>query len=81
MRYNVPFYDYNTWICYLNPIGKEMLELCFLEGKEMKNQFPELDMKGRKSVSGMSFPVDKDLPQALISQLINYAISLKMADS
>lgn len=77
MCYRVPFYDYNKWFCYLNPIGKEEIEICFLDGQLMAEQFSELDTKGRKMVSGLKLSVKEDLPQILILDLLKYAISLK----
>lgn len=29
IRYRIPFYDFNKWICYLNPVKDKQVELCF----------------------------------------------------
>ena len=76
MRYSIPFYDYNSWICYLNPLKSSGVELCFLEGVKMTESFPILDLKGRKMASGLSIDVNDDLPIDLILDMINHAISL-----
>ncbi len=76
IRYRVPFYDYNNWICYLNPIKSTGIELCFLEGNKMTKSFPILDRKDRKMVSGLTLDVNDDLPIDLIIDMINQAISL-----
>ena len=77
MRYGVPFYDYNNWFCYINPAGSEEIELCFLDGIMLAEQYPELDTKGRKMVAGLKLNVNEDLPQQLILKLLNSAIGLK----
>jgi len=76
IRFRVPFYDYNSWFCYLNPIKTEEIELCFLKGVPMSENFPMLDLKNRKMVSGLTIAVDKDIPQELIVDMLNHAISL-----
>lgn len=76
MRFRVPFYDANNWFCYLNPKGKEQIEICFLAGKEMQKSFPILQLRGRKMVSGLHFHVNEDLPQETIIDMIETAIRL-----
>ena len=75
MRYKVPFYDSSKWICYLNPIKKTHIELCFLNGRPMADHFPSLDMKGRKLVSGLTIDTHSDLPLEAIT-MIKSAIRL-----
>lgn len=79
IRFRVPFYDYNSWICYLNPIKKNAIELCFLDGIAMAKSFPLLDMKDRKKVSGITIAVNEDIPAELIIDMLNHAISLNKA--
>lgn len=76
MRFRVPFYDAKNWFCYLNPKGKEQIELCFLAGKAMQKSFPILQLRGRKMVSGLYFHVNDDLPQEIIIDMIEKAIRL-----
>ena len=75
MRYRVPFYDKNTWICYLNRVKNDQLELCFLEGRLMADKFPSLDMKNRKKVSGITIDPLSDLPLEVM-EMIKFAIRL-----
>jgi len=77
MRYRIPFYDYKSWICYLNPLDKNQLELCFLDGLLMLESFPSLDQKDRKAIAGYTIQVNQDLEQELILNMVNHAISLK----
>lgn len=76
MRYKVPFYDYGKWICYLNPVGKTQIELCFLDGILMAEAFPALDIRGRKKVSGLMIDVESDIEEKTIVDMLQYAISL-----
>jgi len=76
MRYRVPFYDFNKWVCYLNPTKKGMIELCFLKGKELSKIHPILEVRGRKMVAGILLNVYNDLPIEDIAKVINSAKSL-----
>lgn len=76
IRFKVPFYDYNSWFCYLNPKDAQHIELCFLKGKLMKEQHHILEMKGRKMVSGLTLQVNEDIQHKIIVQLVETAISL-----
>ena len=54
IRYNIPFYDYGTWICYVNPLKKvDGVELVFLKGKELRSMFSFLEVNDRKMVAGI----------------------------
>lgn len=76
MRFRIPFYDYNKWICYLNPVKKSQVELCFLNGIAMHEHFPSLDVRGRKKVSGLMIYADQDVPIALIIDMLEVSKSL-----
>ncbi len=73
IRYRVPFYDYNKWICYLNPQPHNHIELCFLEGKVLSETYPELQMKGRKMVAGLLLDAKGDLDTPLILSIFDTA--------
>lgn len=54
MRYNIPFYDYGKWVCYMNPLKKiDGIELVFLQGLELQKVFPFLQDKKRKMAAGI----------------------------
>lgn len=53
-RYKIPFYYRYSWICYINPIEKKGVELCFLSGTEMSNFDGALQTKNRKMVAGIA---------------------------
>lgn len=52
-RYKLPFYYGRSWICYLNPIGKEAVEIAFTRGIELSNMRGVLDFKNRKQIAGI----------------------------
>lgn len=52
IRYTVPFYSRNSWITYLSPKKNDGVELVFILGQELSNQYGILDARGRKQVSG-----------------------------
>lgn len=77
IRYKVPFYDYHTWLCYLNPLKNGNFELCFLQGIELVKTNPSLDLKKRKMVAGYEVVVDEDLDIALILQIVQNGMTLQ----
>lgn len=76
MRYKIPFYDHHKWFCYINPVNKDLVELCFLQGKEMNSKFPILNMRKRKMISGIYLNMNEDVPIDLITDMLQYAIEL-----
>lgn len=76
IRFRIPFYDFDKWICYLNPVKQDQVELCFLDGVAMKEMFPSLDARGRKKVSGLMMNVSNDIPIDVIIEMITAAKSL-----
>lgn len=57
MRYSVPFFDYFGWMCYLNPIDKPKqskgIDICFLRGMELQDEFQILEGRNRKQVKSV----------------------------
>lgn len=76
IRYKIPFYYNHSWICYLNPIQQEAIELAFTRGNELSNASGILDFKGRKQVSGVIFSKLSDIPSEAIQAVIQEAIWL-----
>ena len=35
LRYKIPFYYRKSWICYLNPVKPDSIELAFTRGNEL----------------------------------------------
>jgi len=76
IRYRIPFYYKKSWICYLNPIKKEGVELAFIRGNELSNEQGLLDARGRKQVAGVIFTKLSDIPQEVLCEVIEEAIIL-----
>ncbi len=76
IRYKIPFYYRKSWICYLNPIKNEGIELAFLRGNELSNAQGILDSKGRKQVYGIDLHTASDIPMTLLREILQEAILL-----
>ncbi len=76
IRFKIPFYYGRSWICYLNPIKNEGIELAFLRGCELSNTQGLLESKGRKQVSGIELNSILDAPLEAILEVIHEAIML-----
>jgi hypothetical protein len=75
-QYNLPFYYRKSWICYLFPTKKGLVELAFTRGKELSNAQGLLKSRGRKMVSSIEFEQMKNIPVAEIREVIHEAIIL-----
>ncbi len=76
LRYKIPFYYKKSWICYLNPIKGDGVELAFVRANELSNEQGLLDFKHRKQVAGISIYQLDDLPITTINEVINEALLL-----
>jgi hypothetical protein len=76
IRYRIPFYYHKSWICYINPIKHNGVELAFLRGNELSNEQGILDFKGRKQVAGIELRTFSEIPRAAIYEIIQEALIL-----
>ena len=76
IRYRIPFYYRKSWICYINPIKNQGVELVFLRGNELSNYQGILDPKGRKQVAGLEIFDSKQVPFPELSEVLNEALIL-----
>ncbi len=76
IRYRVPFYYQNSWICYLNPVKGDAIELVFLRGQELSNSQGILDKKKRKQVSGITISDVESIPLEAIYEILQEALVL-----
>ena len=79
MRYGIPFYYRKSWICYLNPTKKGIVELAFPRGNELSNEQGLLSDKGRKQVFSVAFDNVAAIPNEVINEIIQEAILLDEA--
>lgn len=76
IRYRIPFYYNKSWICYLNPIKKDGVELCFLRANELSNESGALDFKDRKQVAGISYFSLEEIDERVLNPIIQEALIL-----
>lgn len=76
LRFKVPFYFRKSWICYLNPVKNNGIELAFLRANELSNDQGLLDFKKRKQVAGLTFYQTKDIPVDLVHEIFQEALIL-----
>ena len=81
IKFHIPFYMFGKWVCYLNPLKKHQLELCFLQLKNEEDPFGLLQAKGRKMVRGLSLdakdqPYEETVPWEAISFYVKKSIEL-----
>lgn len=73
MRYKIPFYDRKSWVCYLNPIKNNGIELAFIHANELSNEQGLLDFKERKQVAGINLYSLDDIPISGIHEILQEA--------
>ncbi|MGB1247892.1 MAG: DUF1801 domain-containing protein [Chitinophagales bacterium] len=76
IRYKIPFYYLNSWICYINPVKENKIELAFLRGNELSNHQKILDFRDRKQVAGIVYENVKEIDKKIINEVIQEAIWL-----
>lgn len=76
IRYKIPFYDRKSWVCYLNPVKNNGVELCFLKGSELSNEQGILEPTDRKMVRGIKYYKPEAINVKLLREVINEAIIL-----
>lgn len=74
LRYNIPFYDSSTWICYINPRKENSVELCFLQGVSLVDESGLLQSRGRKQVAGVLCNSLDNIPADIIIDLVQQAL-------
>lgn len=67
--FKVPFYHYYGMFCYINKT-KQGIELNFCRGKDLTIAWPQLQMKERIMVAGISFEKFADLRKYNIKAII-----------
>jgi hypothetical protein len=76
IRFKIPFYYQKSWLCYLNPIKPDGVELAFLRGNELSNEQGLLEAKDRKQVYGITFRKVIEIPDDLVNEIIQEALLL-----
>jgi uncharacterized protein len=69
--FKLPFYHYYGMFCYINYQKKGGgIELAFCRGKDLLLAYPELDLKNRAMIAGITFYSKKEMNAALIRNLL-----------
>jgi hypothetical protein len=76
IRFKIPFYYHKSWVCYLNPIKNDEVELAFLLGQALSNQQGLLEANGRKQVAGITFSKVAEIPVDPVYEIIQEALIL-----
>lgn len=76
IRFKVPFYFAKSWVCYLNPIKKEAVELAFTRASELSNENGILQFNGRRQVAGITYYSLKEINETKLIEVLNEAFIL-----
>jgi len=76
IKYGIPFYFGNKWVCYLNPIKEGGLDLTFLRGFKLEGFDWILETRDRKMVKSLSIDPKESIDEKLIVQLMDAALLL-----
>mgnify|MGYP002395774268 CR=1 FL=1 len=79
MRYGIPFYDGNKWLCYLNPRQDEKVDLTFLKGKELKGFNGILESRDRKMVKSLLIDSLATIDEKQLEGIMQAALALDRA--
>jgi len=77
IRFKIPMYYRRSWVCYLNPIKKDGVELAYIHGHLLSNEQGLLQRKDRKMVAGIDLYDVSALPMTAIDQITQEAIILE----
>ncbi len=76
MRYRIPFYYGNSWICYLNPSKQGTVHFALIRGNELSNANGLLESKGRKQISSVELTSLDSLPHDGLEEVMQEAVLL-----
>lgn len=76
IRYRVPFYYGNSWICYLNPTKQNTIHFSLIRGNELSNSNGLLESKGRKQISSIELVNRQTIPHDALEEVMQEAILL-----
>lgn len=76
IRFKIPFYYRNSWICYLNPQKDKSIEMAFIRGNELSNQNPFLESKNRKQVKSIRLENIAQIAQKGVFEVFQEALLL-----
>jgi uncharacterized protein len=69
LSFKIPFYHYFGMFCYINPVPGG-IDLGFCRGKDLINEFPQLQLKDRAMVATLLVQSVKDIERLKIREVI-----------
>lgn len=76
LKFKIPFYYKQSWICYTNPLKNKGVELVFVRGNELSDSCKILKANNRKQAKGIEITSLKNASLNKIHQTIQEAIIL-----
>jgi hypothetical protein len=76
LRYGIPFYYKRSWICYLNTVGRDKVEIAFTRANELKENIQFLEFGKRKQVAGITIQNIEDIPLGILKEVLAEALVL-----
>lgn len=67
--FKIPFYYYHGMFSYLNAT-KDSVNVAFCRGKDLINEFPQLEIKNRAIIASVSIKTEKDIDTFQLKQII-----------
>ena len=77
IRFKIPMYYRKKWVCYLNPIKNNGIELAFMRGYQLSNDQGLLQKKDRQYVAGVDLFNIQDIPEQSINEIVQEALMLE----
>lgn len=69
LSFKIPFYHYFGMFCYINAIPNG-IDVGFCRGKDLTDEFPSLELKGRAIVATVSLHAVKDIKHKAVREII-----------
>ncbi|MBL7804197.1 MAG: hypothetical protein JNL02_10715 [Saprospiraceae bacterium] len=70
LRYKLPFYDRNRWLCYLNPTKDGGIEWGVCQAYLLSNEQGLLDFRNRTQVASATFYHPREVPAESILEIL-----------
>ena len=74
LRYKIPFYDRNRWLCYFNPLKDGGVEWGVCQAFLLSNEQGLLVFKNRSQVASATFYHPHDVPAATLLEVLQEMI-------
>ena len=74
IRYRVPFYYQKTWMIYLSPTKKGVIDFSFIRGHQLSEEHTLLESRGRKMVKSLEIISLDTLPYEALEAAVQEAI-------